>query len=263
MADERVYANGNVQIWWVPEIDLTNPYAPSATEINSDGLNLTEAVSWDSSSFPTATESNDIDDRSILDRGNATSRGYSQFEASLAFFRPFSVTDTTSTFGKVFQAFKTTRVSGYLVVRILQGTPHVAGNVTAGDIVSVFKFMASTFIDDTEGEDSIKYTVDFLPQGVLAVNTQVAGSNPVVVSVVNTTPEPGDITVARATLNGHRFTQAVRWESSNPAVATVSQNGVITALTEGTADISASHPAESAPMSPVTVTVAIDGGGGG
>jgi hypothetical protein len=34
----------------------------------------------------------------------------------------------------------------------------------------VFKFIADAFMDNTEGEDSVKFMVNFAPQGKLAVN---------------------------------------------------------------------------------------------
>ena len=255
MADTKVTSNGNVQFWWVPEASISNPASPTASEINTSGINISEAISWETSSFPGSTGSNDVDDRSIMDRGNATSRGFAQFEADLSFFRPFNILDLTDTYGKAFNAFRTPRVTGYLITRVLQGTTGVPGDVAAGEWVDVMKFMASSFVDDTEGEDSVKYSVSFMPQGTIYVNTQVKGANPVTITVADVSLDVDDLTVARATLNSKRATQAVRWESSNPAVANITQNGVITALSAGTADITATHPAATGATVPVEVTV--------
>jgi hypothetical protein len=40
--------------------------------------------------------------------------------------------------------------------------------------VSVFKFIADAFADNTEGEDSVKYMVNFMPQGRLGVHVTSA-----------------------------------------------------------------------------------------
>jgi len=255
MADEKVTSNGNVQYWWIPEISLTDPSAPSATEINTSGLNISEAISWDTSTFPGATASNDIDDRSIMDRGNATSRGFAQFAGDLTFFRPNNVQDVTSTFGKVFQAFRTPRVPGFIVARALQGTTGIAGTVAAGQWVDVYKFIAATFIDDTEGEDSVKYNVAFLPQGDVYVNTQVKNATPVVLAPLTLAVGVGVSKTVRATLGSKRATQAVRWVSSDETKATVSQNGVVTGVAAGTANITATHAAATGATTACVVTV--------
>jgi len=257
MADTKVTSNGNVQYWVIAEASLTNPDAPSATEINTSGLNISDAISWDTSTFPGATASNDIDDRSIMDKGNATSRGFAQFSGDISLFRPYNVKDVTSTYGKAFQFFKTPRFPLYVIARALQGTTGTSGNVAAGDWVDVYKFMAASFVDDTEGEDSVKYSVSLMPQGTVYVNTQVKNATAVSLTAVGTgTLAVGAKRVIRATLGGKRATQAVRWSSSNDAVATVSQNGVVTGVSAGTADITATHPAATGVTTAVTITVA-------
>jgi len=255
MADTKVTSNGNVQYWWIPEVSLTTPGAPIASEVTTSGLNISNAISWESSTFPGATESNDVDDRSIMDKGNATSRGFAQFAGDLSFFRPSNVLDVTSDFGKVFQAFKTPRVPGYILVRALQGVTGVAGDLAAGEWTDAMKFIASTFIDDTEGEDSVKFNVAFLPQGEVYVNTQIVNATPVSLLPITLALASGATGVVRATLGGKRATQAVDWSSSNDAIATVSQNGVVTAVSAGTANITGTHAAATGATIACAVTV--------
>src|SRR5690606_26395807 len=59
--------------------------------------------------------------------------------------------------------------------------------------------------------------------------------------------EPGEKAVVTATLAGHSITQGATWRSSDTTVASVSANGVVTAISEGTADITATHPAATGP----------------
>jgi hypothetical protein len=54
-----------------------------------------------------------------------------------------------------------------LIVRI--GVPAATAHA-ATQKVSVYKFIADAVMDNTEGEDSVKYMVNFMPQGKLAVN---------------------------------------------------------------------------------------------
>lgn len=254
--DTRISSNGNVQIWALLASAVANPDSPTDAEVNA-GLHITDAVAWDSTTFPTATESEDQDDRSLFDKGNATSRGASQYEAELNFFYPSDLSDTTSDYGKAFQFFKTPGVDVILVVRVLQGTTGVYVPAAAGQWVSLYRFQTDAWTDDIEGDDSNKYAVGFLTQGVSRIYTQIKNSTPVTVTNASGTASIGigDHAVLRATLGGKRATQVVTWTSDDPSVATVSPNGVVTGVSAGSADIIASHPAASAASTPVTITV--------
>lgn len=257
MADTRVFSNGYVNIAFIPVNGISDAKAPTAAELNA-GLNVSNATAWDGTTFPTMTESSDVDDRSILDAGNATTRGYSQFEGTTQFFYPRDLEDTVSDYGKVFQMLKLPGGTYWVVTRILQNVKGQATPFAAGQYISVFKFIADTFINNVDGEDSYKYTVELLPQGMVYPNTLVKLSTPP--TVVNASGSSslavGDHAVLRATLGTHRATQLVEWKSSNLEVATVSRNGVVTALSAGTANITASHPAASADSTAVAITVA-------
>lgn len=257
MPDTKVTSNGNVEIWAIPVAGVANINSPTAAEINA-GVVLSNAVAWEGSDFPAAEESNDVDDRSILDKGNATSRGFAQFGATLAFFRP-QQGDTTSEYGLAWTFFKTPRVPVILVTRVLQGTEGVHVNAAAGQWINVYQFITDTVNDDTEGEDSYKYVVGFRPQGNLAINTQVKNATPPTV-----TPSSLSVTAAvginhsktlRAVLGGKRATQVVTWTSANPAVATVSGNGVVTGVAAGSTTVTANHASASAASTTVAITV--------
>lgn len=257
MADTRVFSNGYLNIVFIPVNGVANPKSPTAAEINA-GLNVSHATAWDGTTFPTMTESSDVDDRSILDAGNATTRGFSQYEATLQFFYPRNLQDTVSDYGKVFQALKLPGGTYWVVTRILQNVKGQATQFAAGQYISVFKFIADTFTNAVDGEDSYKYTIEMLPQGAVYPNTLVKlATTPTVVNASGSASlAVGGHAVLRATLGGHRVTQLVEWSSSNPAVATVSPNGVVTAQGTGTASITCAHPAASGPSTAVTITVA-------
>ena len=254
MVDTKVQSNGNVTVWAVPATGLADCLSPTALEINA-GLDITDAMAWDGTTFPTATESNDVDDRSLRDKGNATSRGFPQFEFTPTFFRPRDVLDVTSDYGKAFQMFKTPRVPIYVITRVLQVTEGVHVDASAGEWISVFRFITDAVSDDTEGEDSYKYTVTHLPQGEISVYTQVKTAGPVVVTVNSAALTVGQHSTSLALLGGKYATQNVTWSSSDPSVATVSQNGVVTAVAAGKANITATHPAATGATVPVVVTV--------
>lgn len=254
IADEKVTSNGNVTVWWVPSAGLTDYRAPDAAEINA-GVNLTEAIAWDSFELA-ASESNDVDDRSLADIGNSVTRGFQQFAASMNFFRDVDSNDSESPYVQAFETFRTPRAYGYLILRVLQGRANDPAE--AGQWVSVFRFMSDAVGDDTEGEDSYKLTVSFLPQGEIAVYTQVsaADSEAVTVDPATLSLSVGDKATVTAELRGKSVTQGATWRSSDTSVASVSANGVVVGVGAGTATITASHRSADGADGEVAVTVA-------
>lgn len=254
MADEKVTSNGNVTVWWVPSAGLSDYRAPLATEINA-GVNLTQAIAWDSFELA-ASDSNDVEDRSLADIGNSVTRGFQQFAASMNFFRDVDSNDAESPYVQAFETFRVPRAYGYLILRVLQAG--AGEDATAGEWVSVFRFVSDAVGDDTEGEDSYKLTVTFLPQGEVAVYTQVTANDEAAVSV-----DPATLEVAvdehgllTAELRGKDITQGATWRSSNTSVASVSANGVVTGVSAGTAEITATHRSADGGAGTATVTVA-------
>ena len=257
MADTRVYSNGYLDIVFVPINGLTNPDGPTLAQVNA-GVNVSEAVAWDGTTFPVMSESSDVEDRGIKDAGNAQSRGFAQYEGSLTFFYPRDLKDVTSSFGKAFQMLKLPGGSYWVVTRILQGVKGEVAPFAAGQYVSVYKFIADTFINELEGEDSYKYQVEMLQQGFAYPNTLLAPAGAITVTNASGAGSiaVGAHAVLRATVSGHRANQLVKWTSSDSTKATVSPNGVVTGVAAGTASITASHPSATSSSTPVTITVA-------
>jgi hypothetical protein len=165
----KMQSNANVAVWWVPNASVSNEATflatPSATIVNA-AVNLTPAIAWDGYELG-ATDSNKIDDKGIADAANAQARGFAQFAGSLTFFRGIT-SETTGAYYTAFETFKAAtnaRVNGYLVTRIGGGT----GALASGEKANVFKFTADAVMDNTEGEDSVKFMVNFQPQGLLGV----------------------------------------------------------------------------------------------
>lgn len=251
--DQKIMSNANVTVWWVPEGGLVNYLSPTPVEINA-GLNLSPAIAWDGFELG-ASDSNDVDDRSLVDAGNAVSRGFAQFAASIPFFREKDPTDTTSIYHQAFEAFRKSGAAGYLIVRVIAPAGGPMAQAAAGDVVSVYKFRGDAASDDTEGEDSYKFTITYLPQGQLKVNTVVKTATPVEVTPATGAVAVGAVTTLKAEVGTRDFTQGVTWSSDDTSVATVSPNGVVTGVSAGTANISATHPgATGAGTAAITVS---------
>lgn len=251
MTDTKVFPARNVSYWWVPISGIADINAPTPAEINA-GVNISRSVAADSTSV-TATDSTDIDDRAITDAGNAVEAGFAQYEAALNLFRPSDPNDMNDPFAVTYNLFRTQRVPGYIVKRLLVPWEEEA---SAGEMISVFRVLSDYTADDTEGEDSVKLLVQFLAQGQLSVNTFVATGDAVVVSEATLTLAAGDKGLVDANLGagGPSITQGATWRSDDTSVATVSPNGVVVGIATGSADITADHPSATGPGT-VTVTV--------
>lgn len=252
----KITSNEFVRVVWIRDADMTasQAAAPTATLLNSAmAVNLSPATAWQDWALG-ATDSDDVEDRGITDPGNATTRGFANFEGTLSFFRDANPEDTTSDYVKAWETFKVPRTYGYLVLRVAE--KHHSEPFAPGDRVSVFRFVADAITDDTEGDDSVKFTVNFLPQGVLHVYTVVAGGSPVAISGVPATASlaVGGTRVLRPTLSGSDIRAVSRYVSSSPSVASVSPNGVVKGLAAGTSTVTVTHP--SGTSASVTVTVA-------
>ena len=253
--DQQLTSNGNTTVWLVLGNGIADYRSPTAAEINA-GIDITPAIAWEGTTFPTASDSDDVDDRSLRDRGNATSRGAAQYEATIAMFMPDNNLDTSSDYGIAYNTLRVPRVPLYIVTRVLQAPEGQHKDAEAGEWVSVYRFLSDGWTDDIEGDDSNKYVVGMLTQGDVAVYTQVKNTTPITVTNASGSGSlsAGSRVVLRATMGGKRATHAVTWKSSNVAVVTVSKNGVGTSVAKGTADITAEHPAADT-STPITITV--------
>ena len=247
MANDKVQANGYVNIFWVPEGGLANPSAPKAAELAA-AIDLSPGIVWEGLTIG-ATGTNEIDDRGILDSASSTEQGAVQYEASVPYFYPKYIADTSDDYAKVRNVFKVKNVRGFLIVKILQNPKGVSVKPVEGDWVSVYKVISDSFVHDVEGEDSYKFTIEYLPQGLARTYALVQGATGGTITVAPTTVTlgaPGTKDVLVATMFGKNITQGAEWTSSNSAIVSVSPNGVVKRNATGTATISVNHPAASA-----------------
>lgn len=249
----KITSNEYVKVAWVLDADLTaaEARAPLATTLNGDGIDLSPALAWQDFAIG-ATDSDDIEDRGITDPGNAVTRGFANFEATLSFFREKNAGDMTSDYEIAWQTFKTPRTYGYLVMRVAD--KHWSEPFAPGDRISVFRFVADTVVDDTEGDDAVKFTVNFLPQGVLYPYTVVGGAGVISGVAPTGTLAVGESVALLPVLSGRSIRSTAEYVSSDPTKVRVSSAGVTTGLAAGTSTVTVSHPGATAPV-PHVVTV--------
>lgn len=250
--DKRVQANGFVNIFWVPDGGLAKPGAPLGTEMAA-ALDLSPGVAWEGLTVG-ATGTNEIDDRGILDSASTTTAGSVQYGASISYFYPKYLADANDDFVKIRNTFKEKNVLGYLIVSLLQNPQHQSKKPVAGDWVSVYKVMTDSFAHDTEGEDSYKFTLEYLPQGLARTYALVTdGTEALEVSAAPTLTAVGDKGLITAELFDKSVTQGCNWSSSNSEVVSVSPNGVVVRHATGPVTITVDHPSAAAPKT-VSIT---------
>lgn len=253
--DKKVFSNGNFDVWVIPRDAVEDINAIKADTLNTEGLNISDALAFSDSTMPTVSASDDIDDRSIKDKSNATSRGASNFEASLTLFYPGDFDDVNSIYRKAWDLFRETRVPLILVLRVLQNETGETDPAEPGQVYNAFYMLNSTYRNRTEGDNSVKYTVGFMAQGALRVNGVFQGAAP---ETATEEYAPSDIGVGesepiRVSVNGNRLGRAFTWRSNDTAVASVSSAGVVTGLTAGAATITGTYPG----VDDVTVEVTV------
>jgi hypothetical protein len=241
-------SNGNVKVAWILDSALPLKQFPLATTLNTSSLDLSEAIAWQDYAVG-ADNSADVEDRSIVDLGNAVSRGAASYAATLSMFRDLHSIDVSSIYVQAFEAFRVERTLGWLVVRVNKPATEPWA---AGDEISLFKLLADTIADTTEGDSSTKFTVTFLPQGTLYVHTMVGGAG-----VITGVPTTLAKTVAGGAfqllpiLAGSSIVSRAEYSSSDTTKAQVSLGGTVTPVATGTSTITTSFGAGTAPISTV------------
>lgn len=263
MVDVRLPAAGAIRVRWALPNAFANWKSPTALEANA-AMDIADSVSWNDYDFGVeSSETND--DPAITSKSNVQDRGAAQYGGSLSFYYPRQYDDNSNQHSLTYDALDTPRTLGYLLISIdgdLSETtiPTYSGgaarNFAAGDFVHVFKVMTAGYAESVTGEEAFRYTVSFLPQGELQVYTVIRATT----ATVTAAPATGTVQVSKSialngTVIGRRFTRGLRWSSSNSGIAKVSQNGVVTGVTVGSAVITATFEQTGATAtSAITVT---------
>lgn len=242
----KITSNEYVKIAWVLDASMTpdEAKAPTAATLNA-AIDLSPAIAWQDFALG-ATDSDDVEDRGITDPGNAVTRGFANFEGTLSFFRDANPDDVSSDYVTAWETFKVPRTYGYMVMRVAEKKWDEP--FAAGDRVSVFRFVADVIVDDTEGDDAVKFTVTFLPQGLLYPYTMVDAAGAITGVAPTDTATVGESYILNPTLSGKNVRVGSTYSTADPAIASVSSNGVVTGLSAGTATITVDHPAATAPF---------------
>lgn len=238
MADVKVPGSGNIRVLFALPNAFANFEAPTDAEINAS-LDISDSISWNDFDF-NLEASNQLDDPAITSLGKVVDRGYANWGGNISFYYPRDFDDTTSDFSLTYDALDAPRTLGFIVMRI--DGEETSKTIEPGDLVHVLKVMTDGYAESIVGEEAFRYTVNFLPQGDYCVRAVVAAGStpsPVVLTPSTLSLIAGDVSLLSGTVGGRRYTNGLEYTSSDNSVATVSRAGVITAVSAGTATITA------------------------
>jgi hypothetical protein len=250
MTATRVLSNQRITVLLGPETAIADYTQPKLSEILSL-TNVSEAIRWSGFDFNIQASTSETD-VSLTDAAGSKSRGYTQFGGHIAFFTP-KPTDTSSILRVARNIVKTPRTRLAVAIRTI--TLNSAG-AAVGDEWNVFRTITDTNAHE-RGKVSYAYSIEFKAQDDNGINRVLTAATP---SPVLLTPSStlavsvGSVQFVTAAFEGVNVTKGATYASSAPAVATVDKNGIITGVSAGTANITATYPG-SAPSTALDVTV--------
>lgn len=269
MANTRLIADGQaVDVWFALPNYAVNPAKPTVAELTA-ATKITTSIAWDGFSFG-AQASNQVSDPSFIDVGNTQTRGFAQFGGSMAFFYPGSyAVDSTNANYVTFAALRTPRTAGYIIIRTDGKKTTTTTAPQANDFVNIYQVLSDGWDDGVEGENNFKYTISFLAQGGIYTNATVATAvtvvTPVAVGATNYASAGNGKTPLTSYITGRQlynsaaiysgYPQRFNWASSDTTKATVSKNGVVTAIAAGAATITATDPVSGAVSTGLAITI--------
>lgn len=261
MADEKYYGNGNVRLRVYPPNGFTNFRWPTVAEMNA-GQRLEDVVPWENFDF--GVQASDTSANPPLSaKAVVDSRSMNNYGGNISFWYPGYYDDPSNDLSNVYDFFAPGEYERPACIIALSvdgeigepGQPAADFSFANGDYVSLFRVRADAWDDMTEGDDPFYYTLNFIRNGGLAHYTVVSTAAPVVAVTLATAGAVGTPVKATATVNGRDYSHGVRWSTSDPAVATVSNAGVVSYLTAGSATITATLPNIAGVSDSETVTV--------
>ena len=259
MVDQTMMSNGNVRLRIYPNNAFVNPQWPTVAELNA-GLRLEDAVLWDGFDFGTqASETSSVPPlsaKSVVDV-----RSQSNYGGSLPIWYPGAYDDPTNQLSLIYDLVDEPRTVVYIAMSVdgeigEPGQPDSDYAFADGDLVSIYRVQTDAWDDMTEGDDPFYYTLGFLMNGVMAHYTVASATAPTLTVVGDSEVGVGEYGIVEADVNGRNYTRGVRWTTSDPDVATVSSNGVVTGVSAGDATITATLPRATGSVSDdIQVTV--------
>ena len=263
MVDQTFNSDGSVRLRVYPTNGFANFRWPTVAELNA-GLRLEDAVPWDGFDF--GVQASDTSSNPPLSaKSTVDTRSTANYGGAIPFWYPGYYDDAANQLSLIYDFFNPDgyeRPVCYIAMSVdgeigEVGQPDEDFSFANGDLVSIFRVQADAWEDMTEGDDPFYYTLNFLRNGGMAHYTVASTAAPVLAMTPATlTGAVGGKDRLAVTVNGRKYTGGVTYSTTDSAVATVSDFGVVTYTGSSTADITASLPGTTvATTETTTVTV--------
>jgi hypothetical protein len=248
MTNTRVLSNQRVTVLIGPDTAIADYTQPKLAELLTL-TNVSEAIRWNGFDFNIAASASDTD-VSLTDAAGSKARSYATFGGHIAFFTP-KPTDTTSILHTARQLVKVPRTRIAVAIRVV--TLNTQG-AAIGDVWNVYRTITDTNTHE-RGKVSYAYSIAFKPQDDVGVNRVITAASPgkvILTPGATLAATVGSVKFITATFEGVNVTKGATYVSDNPAVATINSHGILTAVTAGTANITATYPGSA-----VSTTLAV------
>lgn len=230
---KKTPAEQRVTVWIGPKGSIANFGAPTAAEINAMHMS-SPSISWNDFDFGLQA-SETLNDPSLADISNYTDFGAANYGGSISFYYPKNYNDASNPHSVVYDMTEEPGTELEVVLRI-DGDVKTSGPAVDGDLVSVYSVMTDSETNSLSGEDAIRRTVGLLQQGEFAYRVPV-GAHTLTVEPTAPTVAVGASVPLVVKVQDRVFTHACSFLSADPATATVSEAGVVTGVSAGTATI--------------------------
>lgn len=166
----RFVDQGKTKLFWVPgDTTITNVSAPTVSQLNTTGIDLTCLMVSTYEVMPDASDT--TNERAVCETANVVAPTIQNYKGNLVLFRQFDSSTYAPETDDALNIFTYTAL-GWFVRRI--GTPYTTA-WTVGNVVECYKFMSdSPQPNGGQGDGYLKVTVPLLPQGSFDVKAVVA-----------------------------------------------------------------------------------------
>lgn len=253
MPDTKVLSNGRLQWRAGPSSAISNSHwtaGPTLAELQSL-VNISAAVKIDGTDFGLEA-SDQSDDRSFADAAGSQSRSFTQASGNIEIYTP-AKSEVSGINVTTWDILSKTRTKLAIAQRTVKPQ---ASALVAGDEVNVFRVITD---DRVHNRNDVSRTlgIGLVLQDDVLVNYIIPSASPTApavspsgaIALVVGTPE-----FHKVSYEGRNITVGAKYVSSDEAVFTVTNHGILIPVAAGSATLTVSYPGALA-LTPIAVTV--------